>query len=183
MIMKLRLAALLLPLSLAACGDQDFAMPWDRAPEAPAEPAAPAGPPTLAAPAVSPLEVAIEVDGTERRAVSTAERVTLENTSFVARGNEPFWTVEISGNTARYITPDNQSGRNIAVQRIVYAGGVEYVGEHAGRVFTLNIRNTPCQDSMSGERFALSAHLRSAGGSGPGCASVGAAPASAASAS
>ncbi|MDO5658735.1 MAG: hypothetical protein Q4G36_10500 [Paracoccus sp. (in: a-proteobacteria)] len=168
--MNFRLAlALILPMGLAACGDTDFAMPWDR-PEPPA-PEAPAGPPALRAPEVSPLSVPIEIEGGEKTAVATAERTTLDTTAFVARGNEPFWTVEVSGNTARYITPDNQSGRNIPVQRIVYANGVEYVGELNGRAFTLNIRAQDCADTMSGEKFPMTARLRAGSQSGAGCAS------------
>lgn len=167
--MNFRLAlALILPMGLAACGDTDFAMPWDR-PE-PAAPEAPAGPPPLRAPQVSPLQVPIEIEGGEKAAVATAERTTLDTTAFVARGNEPFWTVEIAGNTARYITPETPNGRNVQVQRIVYANGVEYVGELGGRSFTVNIRPQECADTMSGERFPMTARLRTGSQGGAGCA-------------
>ncbi|WEF23018.1 hypothetical protein [Paracoccus sp. S3-43] len=120
-------------------------------------------------PGVSPLEQPIET-GTEAKAVSTAEAATYNTAAFSARGNEPFWAVDVAGSTAIYKTPDNQKGRAIRVNRLAFAQGVEYVGVHAGRPFVLNIRATECQDSMSGQDFPFTARLTVSGKSNAGCA-------------
>lgn len=125
-------------------------------------------------PGVSPLEQPIEI-GAEGRAVATAEASTLNTAAFSARGNEPFWAVDASGGTAIYKTPGNQKGRAVRVNRLTFAEGVEYVGVLDGSPFVLTVRGTPCQDSMSGERFPMTARLKVGGRTNGGCA----APASA----
>ncbi|WBU62958.1 COG3650 family protein [Paracoccus aerodenitrificans] len=173
--MKFRLALVLLPLALAACDEQamqDLRMPWDQPLDATPEPAAPPVDPMqipLVDPEVSPTQVPMEVEG-QRNAVATAESTTLNTMAFTASGNEPFWRVDVAEGTARYATPDNQSGRNISVNRIVYRQGVEYVGTLNGLPFTLNIRNVACQDSMSGDTFPMTALLRSGSQRMQGCA-------------
>ena len=77
----------------------------------------------------------------------------------------------LSGGTAVYRTPDNQSGRQIQVNRLVFDQGVEYIGVLGGRPFVLNLRATECQDSMADERFPLTARLTVAGQTQTGCAS------------
>ena len=175
--MKLRLAALaLLPLALAACDDQamnDFQTSLGMKPEVEEQPATPAGPP-----AVSPLDQAIEVEGGETVASATANSETLNTVAFVARGNEPFWTVEASGERAVYKTPENQSGRSITVRRLTFAQGVEFVGTLDGSAFALTVRGTDCVDDMSGEKFPMSATLKIGGRTNNGCAAPAAAAAS-----
>ncbi len=122
-------------------------------------------------PGVSPLEQPIET-GAEIRPVSTAEATTYNTAAFSARGNEPFWAVDVAGSTAIYKTPDNQKGRPIRVNRLAFAQGVEYVGVHAGRPFVLNIRAAKCEDSMSGQDFPFTARLTVSGNSETGCASA-----------
>ncbi len=184
--MKLRLALLLLPFALAACDEQamnDLRMPWDKPLEAtpPVEAVDPMQIP-LQAPAVSPREVPVEVEG-ERKLAPNAESETLNTTSFTARGNEPFWRIDIAGNTAKYQTPENQSGRNIAVRRIVYANGVEYIGTLNGQPFSVNINGRDCVDTMSGETFPMSASLRIGSRRNNGCAAPGDVAAASAAAS
>ncbi|MFD1797702.1 hypothetical protein FQV27_10915 [Paracoccus aurantiacus] len=178
--MKLRLALVLLPLALAACDEQsmkDFRMPWDKPLEA-APPPAPVDPmqTPLVDPAVSPRDVPIEVAG-EQAAAATAESETLNTAAFTGRGNEPFWRVDVSGTTAKYSTPENQSGRNVTVRRLVYAGGVEYIGTLDGAPFSVKFSGADCVDSMSGEKFPMTAVLRVGTRSNMGCASPAAAPA------
>ncbi|MDO5605683.1 MAG: hypothetical protein Q4G25_11045 [Paracoccus sp. (in: a-proteobacteria)] len=164
--MKLRFALALLPLALAACDEQamrDFRMPWDPldatpAPEATAEPVDPMKTP-LVSPAVSPKQVPIEIEG-ERRAVATAEAATLNTAAFTAQGNEPFWRIDVAGGNARYQTPENQSGRNIKVNRLNYANGVEFIGVLNGAPFSLNIRTGSCADTMAEQSFPMTAQLR-----------------------
>ncbi|SDE58394.1 hypothetical protein SAMN05421538_10876 [Paracoccus isoporae] len=174
--MKLRYALAILPLTLAACDEQtmqDMRMPWDRpldaAPaEAPAEPVDPMQTP-LTDPEVSPTQVPIEVEG-EQSAVATAEATTLNTQAYTARGNEPFWRVDVANGTAQYRTPENQSGRNIAVNRIVYRQGVEYIGELNGGPFSLNIRNVRCADTMADRTYPMTALLRVGSRRMQGCA-------------
>ncbi|SEN70276.1 hypothetical protein SAMN04489859_101381 [Paracoccus alcaliphilus] len=123
------------------------------------------GPPT-----VSPTEAPIETGEAEGRPIATAEARTHNTAAFSARGNEPFWAVDLAGNTAIYKTPSNQRGQAVRVNRLTFAEGVEYVGVLGGRPFVVNIRGTDCQDSMSGERFPMSASLTVSGRSERGCA-------------
>ena len=166
---SLLLAAL--PLALAACdgtamSDLRNGLGLGEAEaEAPETPPQPAGPP-----AVSPLDQAIEVPGSAQEPAPNANSETLNTAAFTARGNEPFWLIDVSGDTAIYKTPENQSGRSIAVRRLVFAQGVEYAGELNGQVFALTIRGNDCVDSMSGARFPMSAQLKIGGRMNAGCA-------------
>ncbi|RJL07048.1 COG3650 family protein, partial [Paracoccus siganidrum] len=121
-------------------------------------------------PSVSPLEAPIETGAAEARAVATAEAQTHNTAAFSARGNEPFWAVDVAGNTAIYKTPSNQRGQAIRVNRLTFAEGVEYIGVLGGRPFTVNIRAAECRDSMSGDRFPMTATLTVSGRSERGCA-------------
>lgn len=175
--MKFRFALVLLPLALSACDEQamkDLRMPWDKpldaTPAATTPPVDPMKTP-LVAPAVSPRDVPIEAEG-EQKAVATAESETLNTAAFVARGNEPFWRIDVAGSTAKYQTPENQKGRNIAVNRLVYASGVEYIGVLDGVPFSLNINGADCVDDMSGEKFPMTASLRIGSRTNKGCASA-----------
>lgn len=156
---RLALVALMI-LPLAACEGTGFNLNPDAQAEAPATPRAPA---------VSPLEQPIETGGGSRP-VSTAERVTYNTQAFTARGNEPFWSVDVAGSTAIYKTPENQRGQAIRVERLTFAKGVEYIGVRGGLPFALNIRGTECRDSMSGERFPMTAVLTTGGKREEGCA-------------
>ncbi|WCQ98527.1 COG3650 family protein [Paracoccus aestuarii] len=172
-----RLAMLaLLTLPLAACDSEAMTdlrrgVGLDRTEEA--QPAQPEGP---RPPAVSPLVEPIETGAEPPRALSTAEPLTYRATAFVARGNEPDWNVQISGNTATYRTPDTPNGRQIQVNRLVFDRGVEYIGVLNGRPFVVNMRAAPCQDTMSDERFPLTARLTVTGQTRTGCAAPGVVP-------
>ncbi|MFC3630709.1 COG3650 family protein, partial [Paracoccus angustae] len=152
----------LMTLPLAACEGVDLPGLRTSAPQAEGH----KGPP-----GVSPLEQPIET-GAEARPVSTAEPSTYNTAAFSARGNEPFWAVDVAGGTAIYKTPDNQKGRPIRVNRLVFAQGVEYVGVHAGRPFALNVRAAECRDGMSGQDFPFTARLTVSGRTETGCASA-----------
>lgn len=171
--MKLRYALALLPLALAACDEQalsDLKFPWDKplqtVPDGPVEPETK----TPTPPAISPLDVPIEVADAEDKPLPTGEAATYQLTAVSARGNEPFWSVDVAGKTATYRTPENQSGRKISVNRLVYAKGVEFVGVLGDAPFSLNVRGVACTDSMSGEKFPLSATLRVGSMRAQGCA-------------
>lgn len=173
--MKLRLAAIaVLPLALAACDEAAMAdlraglgmkKPVEEAP-------APAPIPLeqLQPPEVTPLQQPIEIAGAEQIPAVTANAETLNTQGFVARGNEPFWSVDVSGKTALYKTPGNPNGRKVTVSRLAFAKGVEYIGVLGDSAFALTIRGTDCTDSMSGEAFPMTATLRIGGRSNSGCA-------------
>ncbi len=169
--MKFRLILAFIPLALAACDENAMAglnLPFgQKQPEVAAPPVPPANP---QAPSVSPLQQPIEIAGAETRQVSTAELQTMNTAAFTASGNEPFWRVDVADGKALYRTPDNQKGRVIAVRRIIYAGGVEYIGEYNARPFALNIHTRQCEDSMSGEKFPMVATLGISGKRNSGCA-------------
>lgn len=163
--------AAMMTLPIAACDSEAMTdlrrnIGMEATEEAAAEPAGPRPP------AVSPLVQPIET-GAAPRPVATVEPLTYRATAFIARGNEPFWNVQVAENAAIYRTPDNQSGRQIQVNRINFAGGVEYVGVLNGRPFVLNMRPAACQDSMSDERFPLTARLTVSGQTRTGCAAPG----------
>lgn len=164
--MRLHLALFLAaPLALAACVDP-FAELTKKSPEA-AEQAP--RPQDARPPEVSPLDQPIEVAVGEPAA--TADGVTNAVAGFVANGNEPFWTVNVSGTKARYITPSTKP-RTITVRRISYAGGVEYIGVLNEKPFVLNISNAACADDMSGEKFDFTATLKAYGHTNKGCAAA-----------
>lgn len=70
---------------------------------------------------------------------------------FHARGNEPFWSVRVDGETLVYSTPDNQPGMEFAATRTDSATDVEFRGSDDGKEFVLIITPGQCEDSMSGE--------------------------------
>lgn len=176
---RLALAALM-TLPLAACDSAAMTDLRRNVGLEPAEttPAEPAGP---RPPAVSPLEQPIET-GDAAQPVSTAEPLTYNAAAFVAGGNAPDWNVQVAGDTATYRTAENTTGRQVQVNRIVFASGVEYIGVLDGRPFVLNMRAERCQDSVTRERYALTARLTVSGQPYGGCAMTAqpAAPASAA---
>ncbi|HRO16145.1 MAG TPA: hypothetical protein PLL33_14115, partial [Paracoccus sp. (in: a-proteobacteria)] len=159
--MKPRYALLALPLALAACDARslaDFRMPWDK-PEAVA-PAAPARPGIPEPTGASPLEQPLEVAGRQTR-VATAQAATIDVTDVAAAGEG--WSVTVRGDSARFERPGAKAA-NVAVRRIVYARGLEYVGVLNGKPFTLNVSAQSCGGQP------LSAVLRANGNRHAGCA-------------
>jgi uncharacterized membrane protein len=160
--MKSRLALMaLMALPLAACDNTGMSV--FGTPEA-TEQAGHKGPP-----GVSPLDSPIET-GVEGQSVATAEAKTHGTAAFSARGNEPFWAVDVAGSTALYKTPSNQKGQAVRVDRLTFAEGVEFIGVLNGRPFSLNVRGKECQDSMSGDKFPMTARLTVSGKGMSGCA-------------
>lgn len=90
--------------------------------------------------------------------------------AFTARGNEPFWRVQVEGGTLNYSTPELQPGKALQAQRAARATGVAFSGLDAGQPFTLSITDVPCQDSMSGESFEFTATFQHGDQSMTGCA-------------
>ncbi len=93
-----------------------------------------------------------------------------------ARGNEPFWGVEVRGDEAILRTPELLEGRTfhsptwertgegawrLTLER-AHADGVEFL--------TLEIVERECRDTMADERFPLTSAIRYGELVGPGCA-------------
>lgn len=173
--MKLRLAAIAaLPLALAACDEAAIAdFQAGLGLKKPVEQAAAPQPiplEQLQPPKVTPLQQPIEIAGAEQVPAATANAETLNTQGFVAHGNEPFWSVDVSGKTALYKTPANPNGRKITVSRLAFAKGVEYIGVLGDSAFALTIRGTDCTDTMSGKAFPMTATLHIGGRANSGCA-------------
>lgn len=98
----------------------------------------------------------------------------LEKESFVANGNEPFWSISVDEKRGKLTTPEDQKGSWFPVQREVSEGKVTITGLLNGKPLTLTIEQKPCQDDMSGANFPFSATLRATlsdlSGSWSGCA-------------
>lgn len=176
--MNARLTLLALPLALAACDQQaikDFHLPWNKpapaaAPAADAKPAEPAKPsipePTGASPAQQPLEIA-----GPRSKVATASADTAHVTRFAASGEG--WSATVDGASADV---ERAGGKPVTVnvKRLVYASGVEYVGELNDALFSLDLRSGACGGKP------LTATLKLNGKTLSGCAAPAGATASAA---
>lgn len=92
---------------------------------------------------------------------------------FRARGNEPFWAIDVEGDVLHFVTPEMPEGRTLQGARIAHAKGVAFSGEDEGRPFNLDITRTACSDSMSGDAFEFTATWDYAGQRMHGCARAG----------
>ena len=92
---------------------------------------------------------------------------------FVARGNEPFWTIKSNGATLTWITPENLQGSQLKVDKVISADNVKYVGVDGDSDFTLLIIQTPCVDTMSGETFDFASVWTHGRERNVGCAATG----------
>ncbi len=89
---------------------------------------------------------------------------------FRARGNEPFWAIDVEDDVLHFVTPEMPEGRTLQGERIAHVQGVAFSGEDEGRPFNLDITHTACTDSMSGEAFEFTATWDYAGQRMHGCA-------------
>ncbi len=92
---------------------------------------------------------------------------------FVARGNEPFWTIKANGTTLTWITPENLQGSQLKVDKVISADNVKYVGVDGDNDFTLLIIQAPCVDTMSGETFDFTSVWTHGREKNVGCAASG----------
>lgn len=92
---------------------------------------------------------------------------------FRARGNEPFWAIDVEGDVLHFVTPEMPDGRILHGERIAHAKGVALSGEDDGRPFNLDITRTACTDSMSGQAFEFTATWDYDGQRMHGCANKG----------
>jgi len=90
-----------------------------------------------------------------------------------ARGNEPFWSVEVGTLSLLYRSPEEPEGVVFLPAPIRPQGGTLRLTtreEEGSRTLELELREERCEDSMSGERFPMSARLRLEGREMEGCA-------------
>ena len=152
-------AALALAGLLVACNAEETVDPQDGA-TAPDTTASPAPVDASAPPA--PVDAAPPA--------TPGSKPITEVTAFIAGGNEPFWSVEVDGDALIYSTPEQMPGLVLQATREVRDGNVVYRGEHDGREFELELRDQPCQDSMSGWRHDFTARFDWGATTMTGCA-------------
>jgi putative lipoprotein len=91
-----------------------------------------------------------------------------------ARGNEPFWAVDISSSAIVYRTPEllpDSLGFPL-VTPVSDSGSHAWTTTASGRTLTLRVTRGNCQDTMSGQDFAWSAVIEMDSTSATGCANV-----------
>ena len=92
----------------------------------------------------------------------------------LARGNEPFWSVEIGSDQLLLRQASSPTPSKYALQETQDAeGSVTYRGTSGDKALEITIMGSPCGDSMSGEYFAYTAELTLDGRSLRGCARIG----------
>jgi len=88
-----------------------------------------------------------------------------------ARGNEPFWTLEVSERVMRWKQPDLPAPIELDTPEAENLDGAErYRAAADGHELELLVEMQPCQDSMSGEMFAFAAKAVLDGREFTGCA-------------
>jgi uncharacterized membrane protein len=91
-----------------------------------------------------------------------------------ARGNEPFWSVEVTDAALLWKQPDEPKEISIAAPQTQDAeGAVSYAAVNDAHKIELLIEAQACQDDMSGEYFAYAARATLDGKKFAGCARVG----------
>lgn len=90
--------------------------------------------------------------------------------TFTALGTEPFWAAKVSGGRLTYMTPEDQAGRTIAIDRKDGADLVELRGTLAGKPLALTITKGPCSDGMSDVVYRWSVERRLGDDVQRGCA-------------
>ena len=91
---------------------------------------------------------------------------------FIARGNEPFWTIQANEETLTWVTPDNLQGRQLKVGKVISADNVKFIGVDGDNDFSLLVIQTPCVDTMSGEVFDFEAVWTHGSERNVGCAAL-----------
>lgn len=91
---------------------------------------------------------------------------------FRAFGTEPFWNVNVEGNTLTYTTPEDQVGIVLHGMRRAIDGGVEIDGSDDGISFALTVKVGECSDGMSDNVYELTAEFRYGDTDYKGCGEV-----------
>lgn len=104
---------------------------------------------------------------------STVETTAPATIDYVARGNEPFWSISISGDQATYKTPEMPDGVTMTVSKTMVAGAPQFRGTMDGQEFMLALTSVECEDDMSGDKFPMTATLLMSTGTYGGCGGQG----------
>jgi len=99
----------------------------------------------------------------------------LDSIHYRASGNEPFWTLLLTGSAIELIRMGEAGRTWNEIQSRSTDSGVTYVGEASGSNVAVTISQEPCRDSMSGAFFAYRATVVVSGETLDGCALRGAA--------
>jgi len=87
-----------------------------------------------------------------------------------AQGNEPFWSVEIQGNTAVWTTPENLAGTEFEIASREQVGNGWLIDAAAGDTHLgISFAGTPCRDSMADAWFGYTVQLELGGIEFRGC--------------
>lgn len=77
-----------------------------------------------------------------------------------AQGNEPFWSVEIRGNTAMWTTPEDLEGSEFEIASRERVGNGWLIDASAGDTrLGISFAGTPCRDSMADAWFGFTVQL------------------------
>ena len=90
--------------------------------------------------------------------------------TFTALGTEPFWAAKVADGRLTYMTPEDQAGQTIAINREDGAELVEFRGTLAGKPLALAITRGPCSDGMSDVVYRWSVERRLGDDVQRGCA-------------
>ncbi len=116
-------------------------------------------PPALPAPPIAPSPAsAAQETSMAKRAPGQEPSAPLQ--IFRAFGTEPFWNVNVEGDTLTWTTPEDQVGVVMKGLRRSLDGGVEISGSHAGKAFVLAVTAGDCNDGMSDNRYTLVSAFR-----------------------
>jgi uncharacterized membrane protein len=148
-----RLATFVLPIALAACGS---------------EPATSSGAPDAAVTGESAAPGDAD-DTAPWSGIGSDETVRFT-------GTEPFWGGEASGGTLTYMTPENQRGDTIPVERFAGRNGLSLSGELDAAPFDMAITPGECSDGMSDRTYPFTVTLQVRGEQRNGCAYTGRQP-------
>lgn len=71
-----------------------------------------------------------------------------------ALGTEPFWSIDVDGDTLVYATPEVERGVRITITRRAGPEGTVIAGTVDGKPLTLTVAAGPCGDGMSDRVYA-----------------------------
>jgi len=98
----------------------------------------------------------------------------LQDYIVAARGNEPFWSAQVTEEALLWRQPDEPKEIPIAAPQTQNSeGAVSYVAANTDHKIELLIEAQGCRDDMSGEYFAYSARATLDGKKYAGCARIG----------
>jgi uncharacterized membrane protein len=83
--------------------------------------------------------------------------------TYTAHGNEPFWRLEADANGATWRTPEGErraDGPPIVAPTPITPGWSGFSARFAGETLTIEISQTPCADSMSGQVYPHTVRVR-----------------------